>query len=73
MTKKKYIILIQNTAEYEVEAGSEAEALAIFDRYGPTLWECLEEYGEFSVKVVSANEDEDEWAPERGSILPKDY
>jgi len=68
MTKKKYIILIQNTAEYEVEVGSEAEALAIFDRYGPTLWECLEEFGELGYEVVSDNEDEE---PSSRFIWPK--
>ena len=55
--KKTYIILIQDTAEYEVEAVSEADALAIFERQAPNPAECLEEYGELSYEVVSNNED----------------
>ena len=57
--KKKYIILIQDTAEYEAEALSEADALAIFERQAPSPAECLEEYGELSYEVISDNEDDE--------------
>jgi len=66
--KKKYIILIQDTAEYEVEAVSEADALAIFERQAPNPAECLEEFGELSYEVVSDNEDDE---PSSRFILPK--
>ncbi len=66
--KKTYIILIQDTAEYEVEAGSEAEALAIFERQAPNPSECLEEFGELSYEVVPDNKDDE---PSSRFILPK--
>ena len=68
MKKKKYIILIQDSTEYEVEAGSEADALAIFERQAPNPAECLEEFGELSYEVVSDNEDDE---PSSRFILPK--
>ena len=67
---KKYIILIEDTAEDEVEATSEADALAIFDRQAPSPAECLEEYGELSYEVVSDNDDDE---PSPRFILPKNY
>ena len=71
MKKKKYIILIQDTAEYEVEAVSEADALAIFERQAPQPAECLEEFGELSYEVVSDNESDEPQSPR--FILPKNY
>ena len=68
--KKKYIILIQDTAEYEVEAVSEADALAIFEREVGSPSEWLEEYGELSYEVVPDNEDDE---PSSRFILPKYY
>ena len=66
--KKTYTILIQDTAEYEVEAVSEADALAIFERQAPNPAECLEEFGELSYEVVPDNEDDE---PSSRFILPK--
>jgi len=65
--KKKYTILIQDTAEYEVEALSKVDALAIFERQAPNPAECLEEYGELSYEVISDNEDDE---PSDRYILP---
>jgi len=71
MKKKKYIILIQDSTEYEVEALSAADALAIFEREVGSPSEWLEEYGELSYEVISENGDD---KPESDRfILPKDY
>ena len=69
MKKKTYTILIQDTAEYEVEAVSEVDALAIFERQAPNPAECLEEFGELSYEVVSDNEDDESQSPPPAECL----
>ena len=53
--KKKYKIVISESAESEVEADSMGEAVAIFESEVGSAEEFLEEYGEFTYEVVPHN------------------
>ena len=50
--KKKFKIVISESAESEVEAESMDEAVAIFESEVGSHKEFLEEYGEFTYEVI---------------------
>tara|TARA_E500000331_G_scaffold317077_1_gene328203 strand:- start:365 stop:535 length:171 start_codon:yes stop_codon:yes gene_type:complete len=50
--KKKFKIVISESAESEVEAENLGEAIAIFESQVGSAEEFLEEYGEFTYEVI---------------------
>ena len=50
--KKKFKIVISESAESEVEAENLGEAVAIFESEVGSAEEFLEEYGEFTYEVI---------------------